>query len=204
MDLVNTFIGAAAINAHTEQANKAAEQNLALKNKENQLRDVDSVMSVQRQRIDSLEARSKIPPAPSKQELDLRKKVQILEEEIKEFKGLLAKPMLEIATESGEFQKTYQKQQSKFAEWIISQRAYKELAMKYGKELGKDIQEVEKDSENAKEIVIQNKSEFNNHVEPKIVADLNHEETMRLRREHSDKVREERDKIIREKFGVKS
>ena len=49
-----------------------------------------------------------------------------------ELEALLSKPMAEIAAKNGRFRETYDKQQEMLASWIVSQRAFKELAMKYG------------------------------------------------------------------------
>ena len=46
-----------------------------------------------------------------------------------ELEALLAKPMAEIAAKNGRFRETYDKQQEMLADWIVSQRAFKELAM---------------------------------------------------------------------------
>jgi hypothetical protein len=183
MDLVNTFVGAAAINAYNDKESADIVHKQALTDKQNQLHDKENLLSIQRQHINELEARARMPSAPSIEEFELEREVAELREELETYKNLLSKPMLEIAEENGQFKKTYQIQQSKFAEWIISQRAYKELAMQYGKELGKNVDEIVTESEKTKEIVIQNKSEFNNNVDPKIVADLKSEEDMKLKKE---------------------
>jgi len=47
------------------------------------------------------------------------------------YKNLLTKPFKEIAEiTGGDFEKTYDEQQTILGEWMVSQRAFKEIAMK--------------------------------------------------------------------------
>lgn len=55
---------------------------------------------------------------------------------------LLAKPMHQIAELSGDFRKTYEAQQLLMAEWMVSQKAFKELAIQYGTKAGKTADEI--------------------------------------------------------------
>lgn len=55
---------------------------------------------------------------------------------------LLAKPMHQIAELSGDFKKTYEAQQLLMAEWMVSQKAFKELAIQYGMKAGKTAKEI--------------------------------------------------------------
>lgn len=58
------------------------------------------------------------------------------------YKSLLAQPMHVIASSNEDFKKTYEVQQELLASWIVSQRAFKELAIDLGLELGKTKQQV--------------------------------------------------------------
>ena len=49
-----------------------------------------------------------------------------------EYKELLTKPMQVIAEQNGDFKKTYEEQQALLAEWMVSQKAFKELAIQFG------------------------------------------------------------------------
>lgn len=89
----------------------------------------------------------------SEQARQLKSKIN----ELQEYDELLARPMKEIAERHGAFRETYEKQQLLLAEWIISQKAFKELASKYGEKLGLSNEEIEADLDKAK---------------PKIVEDL--------------------------------
>ncbi|CAJ0733741.1 hypothetical protein [Ralstonia pickettii] len=81
-----------------------------------------------------------------------------------EYEELLAKPMAEIAAKNGRFRETYDKQQEMLADWILSQRAFKELAMKYGKLAGKTPEEIQAEGMATKEIILDGQSQFGNTV----------------------------------------
>ena len=57
-------------------------------------------------------------------------------EEAEYYKKLLAKPMVEIAEENHDFKKAYETQMELLAEWMVSQKAFKELAIQFGIEKG--------------------------------------------------------------------
>lgn len=63
-------------------------------------------------------------------------------EENKYYKSLLCKPMLEIAEASGDFKKTYEEQMAFIADWMVSQKAFKELAIELGEKQGMTPEEV--------------------------------------------------------------
>ncbi|MCO8315289.1 hypothetical protein [Burkholderia multivorans] len=110
-----------------------------------------------------------------------QKEVQRLKKERDFYKDLLAKPFAEIAAQDGRFRETYEKQQEMLAEWVASQRAFKELAMKFGQQLGKSREEIIADVKAAKEIILNDQSEFGNN--------LNQAEKLALQRK---KAREEK------------
>lgn len=110
-----------------------------------------------------------------------KKEAKRYQEERDFYKDLLAKPFAEIAAHDGRFRETYEKQQEMLAEWVASQRAFKELAMKFGQQLGKSREEIIADVKVAKEVVLNDQSEFGNN--------LNHAEKLALKRK---KAREEK------------
>ena len=57
-------------------------------------------------------------------------------EEAEYYKKLLAKPMAEIAQANRSFKETYEKQMELLADWMVSQKAFKELAILFGIEKG--------------------------------------------------------------------
>lgn len=81
-----------------------------------------------------------------------------------EYEELLAKPMAEIAAKDGRFRETYEKQQELLASWIVSQRAFKELAMKYGALAGKTREEINAESDAAEKAILDDQSQFGNKV----------------------------------------
>ncbi|MDP2159940.1 MAG: hypothetical protein Q8K02_05630 [Flavobacterium sp.] len=72
----------------------------------------------------------------------LQAKLSDAEKEIEYYKSLLTKPMHEIANANGDFKKTYQEQQTILGEWMVSQRAFKELAIQLGIEAGRTKEDV--------------------------------------------------------------
>ncbi|EKS9800426.1 MAG: hypothetical protein QM625_24035 [Ralstonia sp.] len=79
-----------------------------------------------------------------------------------ELEALLSKPMAEIAAKNGRFRETYEKQQELLSNWVLSQRAFKELAMKYGALAGKTPEEIQAEGMAAKEIILNGQSQFGN------------------------------------------
>ncbi|MBX9676703.1 MAG: hypothetical protein K2V71_08900 [Methylotenera sp.] len=69
-------------------------------------------------------------------------KIKALEDEVEYYKNLLTKPMIEIAALNNDFEETYHEQQTIIGEWMVSQRAFKELAIKLGIETGRTKEEV--------------------------------------------------------------
>ena len=62
--------------------------------------------------------------------------------EMETLKKLLAQPMLEIAKQNDDFKKTYKKEREFLADWMVSQKAFKELAIQYGNKFGIQPEEV--------------------------------------------------------------
>ncbi|CAG2142587.1 Uncharacterised protein [Ralstonia mannitolilytica] len=88
-----------------------------------------------------------------------------IKKENNEYKALLSKPFAEIAAKDGRFKENYEKQQELLAAWIVSQRAFKEVAMKYGQAMGKSSEEVLSEFQAAKETVLNDQSNFGNTVD---------------------------------------
>ena len=73
---------------------------------------------------------------------NLREQVSILSEDNKYYSKLLAKPMAEIAQANRSFKETYEAQMELLADWMVSQKAFKELAIQFGIERGLTPDEV--------------------------------------------------------------
>ncbi len=69
-------------------------------------------------------------------------RINALQKENAYYKTLLSKPMLEIAEANGDFKKTYEMQMAFVADWMVSQKAFKELAIEFGAEKGLEPQQV--------------------------------------------------------------
>lgn len=80
------------------------------------------------------------------------------------YKDMLAKPFAEIAAQDGRFRDNYEKQQEMLADWIASQRAFRELAMKYGKLAGKTPEEIKAEGLATEAIILEGQSAFGNTV----------------------------------------
>lgn len=101
-------------------------------------------------------------PAPSGREMDLERKVQ----ELGDIENLLARPMKEIAEKNFFFKHTYMKQQELLSNWMVSQKAFHEIALRYGKALGKSVEEVLVEVRQAETTVIEGRAEFGSPMNP--------------------------------------
>ena len=63
-------------------------------------------------------------------------------EEAEYYQKLLTKPMAEIAEVNRSFKETYEAQMELLADWMVSQKAFKELAIQFGIEKGLTSDEV--------------------------------------------------------------
>lgn len=95
---------------------------------------------------------------------NLRQKIDDKEKEIKKitaerdkYKNLLAKPMDEIAENNANFKETYEAQMELMAEWMVSQKAFKELAIEFGFDRGLTHTEVIEQGNVKKIDVLENK-----------------------------------------------
>lgn len=77
--------------------------------------------------------------------------------EVLAYKYLLCKPMAEIAEVNGNFKETYEKQMELMADWMVSQKAFKELAIQFGFEKGQTAQETIKQGLDKEIDVLENK-----------------------------------------------
>lgn len=85
------------------------------------------------------------------------KELRKLTEERDRYKNLLAKPMAEIAEKNANFQQTYNKQMELMAEWMVSQKAFKELALQFGFEKGLEKKEILEIAQHKRLDVLDNK-----------------------------------------------
>ena len=96
--------------------------------------------------------------------VDLEEDVRKLEQERIQYEHLLSLPMREIAKKNYKFKETYFKQQQILTDFIVSQKAYKEIAMRYGSQMNKTPEEVEQDARQAHEDIQHDKSQFGNNL----------------------------------------
>jgi regulator of replication initiation timing len=72
----------------------------------------------------------------------LKNRMYNSEDDAEEYEELLCKPMLEIAQKNGNFKKTYEAQMQIMADWMVSQKAFKELAIQFGFKQGLSAEKV--------------------------------------------------------------
>ena len=87
---------------------------------------------------------------------------RLLQQEVEYYKHLLSQPMQVIAEHNGDFKKTYEEQQTLLADWMVSQKAFKELAIQFGAEKGLDPNEVIEMGLDKEIDVLENKNESSN------------------------------------------
>lgn len=73
------------------------------------------------------------------------------------YENLLDKPLEEIAEANGNFMVNYEKKMEVMAEWMVSQKAFKELAIQFGFELGHTADETIEMANNKKIDVLDDK-----------------------------------------------
>lgn len=86
-----------------------------------------------------------------------------LHAQIRNYKALLSKPMEEIAAANGDFKATFEKQQEIIADWIVSQKAFRELAYEFGEKLGLSQDEVREMVPEKKKAVLTDSTKYNNN-----------------------------------------
>ena len=94
---------------------------------------------------------------------ELRDHNQVLKHDNEYYNRLLAKPMAEIAAENHKFKETYEKQMELLADWMVSQKAFKELAIQFGIEKGLTSDEVHQMGLNKELDVLENRHDINHN-----------------------------------------
>ncbi|AJZ74983.1 hypothetical protein SG18_25960 [Pandoraea apista] len=93
-----------------------------------------------------------------------------LKEKIDFYEELLAGPLNVIADAIPKFKETYRKEQLLLSSWILSQKAFKETAMKYGQIAGKTKDEIYAEGIAAEEDVLNGTTKFGNNIETSQLA----------------------------------
>ena len=91
-----------------------------------------------------------------------------LHAQIRNYKALLSKPMEEIAAANGDFKATFEKQQEIIADWIVSQKAFRELAYEFGEKLGLSQDEVRAQVRDKKKDVLNDTTKYGNNASSSI------------------------------------
>ena len=88
-----------------------------------------------------------------------------LKDENEMYRKLLSRPLAEIANFDHNFKRAYDAQQELLADWMVSQKAFKEIAIKFGLQLGKTKEEVLAEGLATEENVLNNTTVFDNNAE---------------------------------------
>jgi hypothetical protein len=130
MSLINTFLDGEIRTAKNEEL-KATREGLAIANEGKRLAN-------EGERAANREANEYQAKLIQKDEelAKIKKKLYNAQDDLEEYKQLLCKPMLEIAQQNGNFKETYDKQMQIMADWMVSQKAFKELAIQFGFDKG--------------------------------------------------------------------
>lgn len=167
-----TIIGVSILEQQEANNRARIDQEGRILGKEYLINEQSDTINKQHNQILALQREANSPQPLTNQQKILQEEV----EELKNYKELLSKPMEEIARQNGAFKETYMKQQELLAQWMLSQRAFKEIAMQYGQKLGKTPEQVVAEGEATKEAVKNNTTQFNNGLGQKELDDLNYAE----------------------------
>lgn len=74
--------------------------------------------------------------------MNAKREAMVANSDANYWKRLLSKPFEEIAKHDFDFRQAYEAQQEFLANWMVSQKAFKELAIQFGKEKGLTPDEV--------------------------------------------------------------
>ena len=94
---------------------------------------------------------------------ELFQAVMKYKEEAEYYQKLLTKPMAEIAQANRSFKETYEAQMDLLAEWMVSQKAFKELAIQFGIEKGLTSDEVIKMGRDKEIDVLENRHDVSHN-----------------------------------------
>lgn len=73
---------------------------------------------------------------------DLEQSISILQKEVLRLNNLLNQPLVEIAKQHSGFAKNYEEQIEILTEWMVSQKAYKELSIEFGLQKGLSLEDI--------------------------------------------------------------
>lgn len=88
----------------------------------------------------------------------LNNELREAKDQLEDYEYLLCKPLHEIASLNADFRKAYEEHQTMMAKWMVSQKAFKELAIQFGLEKGIDSDSVIEMGNNKKTDVLDNKN----------------------------------------------
>ncbi len=127
------------IRQHTKEKDQLKQQ---IKQKDGEVSAYANLNAVSQGKLRNQEALTSSLEQENKQ---LKTQNNALQDEQKEYEELLAKPLRQIIDEHTDLKKAYEKQQEILNNWIVSQKAFKELVYEYSASLNKSDTDVEQD-----------------------------------------------------------
>ncbi len=129
------------------QQEKISEQTAYIRELERTIQELKSKNSSLKETVDSNIARPREMAKNLEDAIRIGKdayktSTQIREEESQKYESLLAQPMHIIAQQNSNFKETYEEQQTILADWMVSQKAFKELAIQFGADKGLSQEQV--------------------------------------------------------------
>lgn len=89
---------------------------------------------------------------------------ELMKEKVEFYEKLLAEPLAVIAGQVPAFKENYDKEQLVLADWMLSQKAFKETAMDYGVKAGKTPEQIHNEGIKNKEKILDDESNYGNSV----------------------------------------
>lgn len=185
----NNFTGnlVAGILIHGENERQAslarAIKDIENKNKFNNLNDK---LNVANETVENLQAEKEMEEDVS---LNIAHHNRILKQEVEYYKQLLSQPMQVIAQHNGDFKKTYEEQQTLLADWMVSQKAFKELAIQFGSEQGLSPTEVIEMGLDKEIDVLENRNDSKNKTNFSDSAHTTERQVALVEKYHKDKAK---------------
>ena len=119
-----------------------------------------------------------------------------------EYEELLAQPMHVIAQQNENFKETYEEQQTILADWMVSQKAFKELAVQFGAEKGYTTEQVIEMGLDKKIDVLEDKNDPSHNTNVGDATLIGNRKEQLVEKYHKDKAQRKAKKIREESLSL--
>lgn len=186
-DLVKTAVALGAITHISEQSKKLKDSESQLSEKNSENRNLKDHIQELESELDFYKARA--IPDYAKVEQERRAEIaKELENEIAHYKNILSLPLAKLVeTGYSDYKTAYAEQRQIMSQFVIENKAIKELCHEYGLQLSKSVDEMNEDYENAQDRVLNQESEFGNNVTDEELDELMLFERLKAEMEESSK-----------------